>query len=62
MHQNECLDSGKYAEVVAADASLARSLGISGTPTFWINGQMLVSALPFGAFARAIDNALASPR
>lgn len=59
---NECLDSGKYAEVVAADASLARSLGISVTPTFWINGQMLVGALPFDAFAGAINNAIASPR
>jgi len=59
---NECLDSGKHAEVVATDASLARSLGISGTPTFWINGQMLVGALPFDALAGAINNALASPR
>ncbi len=59
---SECLDSGKHAEIVAADTSLARSLGISGTPTFWINGQMLVGALPFDAFAGAINNALASPR
>ena len=35
------------------------ALGISGTPTFLINGEMLVGAQPYDAFETAIESALA---
>lgn len=45
---NVCLDSGKYTQEVAADVAYAASLGISGTPTFFVNGAKadVVSVLP----------------
>ena len=40
---------------VAADMGEAESLGITGTPTFFINGRMLVGSQPFSNFARLIN-------
>ena len=37
-------------------------LGITGTPTFFINGRILVGAQPFEAFAKIIDEELALGR
>ena len=36
-----CLDEGRYEAVVSADLAEGGGLGISGTPTFFINGQRL---------------------
>jgi len=33
----ECIDSGKYDERLASDMQLAQSLGVSGTPGFFVN-------------------------
>ncbi|MBI4361244.1 thioredoxin domain-containing protein [Candidatus Micrarchaeota archaeon] len=50
-----CLDSGKYKDSVAADYREGVSAGISGTPSFVINGQTLVGAQPYSAFKSVID-------
>jgi protein-disulfide isomerase len=42
------------ATQVDADAALAGTLGIQGTPNFLINGRPLTGAQPFDAFAAAI--------
>jgi len=55
---SSCVDSGKYADVVANDLSEALSAGVNGTPSFFINGQLLVGALPYSAFQTALDEAL----
>jgi protein-disulfide isomerase len=34
-------------------------LGITGTPTFFVNGRMLVGAQPLSAFTRVIEEELA---
>jgi protein-disulfide isomerase len=57
-----CLDERRFAEAVEADVSQARALGVSGTPTFIINGQPLVGAHPIDTFRDAIDRALKEPR
>lgn len=54
-----CLDSGKYTQVVKDDFALGQSVGVSGTPTFFINGQMLIGAQPFTNFKAVIDAELA---
>lgn len=54
-----CLDSGKYTSAVAADQAYGQSLGISGTPGFFINGRLLEGAQPFSAFKQMIDAQLA---
>lgn len=57
---NSCLDSGKHADEVKNDLADANSYGASGTPTFFINGKMLVGAQPFQAFKALIDQELAA--
>jgi protein-disulfide isomerase len=55
-----CLDSGKYNDEVEADARYAAGLGVSGTPTFFINGLPLVGAQPLSAFQSVIESELNS--
>lgn len=53
-----CLDSDKYRDEVRKDSSDGRALGVSGTPTTFINGKAVVGALPFEEFAKAIEEKL----
>jgi peptidylprolyl isomerase len=57
---NDCLDTGKHTAEVQKDSQDARSQGITGTPTFLINGQLVKGAQPFSTFQQVIDAALAS--
>jgi protein-disulfide isomerase len=52
------LDSGKFKEQVDAEAKEAASVGATGTPTFFINGNRVVGAQPFDAFKTVIDGEL----
>lgn len=56
---NACLTSGKYAGKVQEDLSAAQSLGVTGTPGFYINNQSLVGAQPYQNFKTVIDQELA---
>jgi protein-disulfide isomerase len=56
---NECLDSGQYTSEVQKDREEGESYGITGTPTFFINGRMLRGAKPFSAFQAIIEEELA---
>ena len=53
-----CLDSGKHAAAVAADVQEGTRLGITGTPTFFINGRLIVGDLPLETFQKFIDREL----
>jgi protein-disulfide isomerase len=55
---NECLDSDRYEDAVSTDLAEGNSFGVTGTPTFFINGQRVVGAQPFSVFERAIAAAL----
>ncbi len=55
-----CVDEGRFVDEVEADARYAAGLGVSGTPTFFINGIPLVGAQPLDAFIQIIDAELAS--
>lgn len=52
---SSCLSTGKYAQAVKDDLALGQSVGVGGTPSFFINGQMLVGAQPFENFKAIID-------
>ncbi len=52
---NKCLNGNRHADRVAADLAEGRRLGISGTPTFFINGIKLVGAVPLRQFQKTID-------
>ena len=58
---DECLDSDKYKDEVLDDLNAGQAVGVTGTPTFFINGQKLVGAQPFTAFETVIDEELAKP-
>jgi len=56
---NECIASGKYAEEVQKDMTDATTYGVTGTPTFFINGYRLVGAQPLQSFTAIIEQELA---
>ena len=56
------LDEHTHQATIEADQTLARNLGASGTPSFFINGRNLRGAQPFEAFQTVIDAALAAAR
>ncbi len=55
----DCLNAGKYKELVQQDSDFALNLGVQSTPTFFINGLALVGAQPLEAFKQLIDKELA---
>ncbi len=55
---DSCLDNGDFATRVADDLNAGREAGVSGTPSFFINGKKLVGAQPYSAFEAAIESEL----
>lgn len=53
-----CLSDESVKAAVQADLDLATSVGANGTPTFFINGQMVVGAQPYAAFETVIEGML----
>ncbi|MCR4403795.1 MAG: DsbA family protein [Candidatus Acetothermia bacterium] len=51
----ECLASRRYKEEVQRDFNDGIGYGVTGTPTFFINGRKLVGAQPFSAFQQMIE-------
>jgi len=51
----ECLEEDRYDDRVMADYNFAADLGVSSTPTFFINGIPVIGAQPFEAFKQWID-------
>ncbi len=56
---DQCLDDGKHAAEVGKDLDDGRASGVTGTPAFIINGQLVSGAQPFTVFQQVIDAALA---
>lgn len=52
-----CLDSGKYASLIQEKVNEGTNAGVTGTPSFFINGAILVGAQPYQAFVDAIARA-----
>jgi protein-disulfide isomerase len=57
-----CLESRRYAAAVEADLDQARALGVTGTPTFFVNGIPLIGAHSVETFREVIEEALAKTR
>jgi protein-disulfide isomerase len=53
-----CLNNDETLERVKADTLEGRNVGVTGTPTFFINGKPLVGAQPLQAFQQQIDGLL----
>lgn len=54
----QCLSSGKFTQAVKDDLALGTSIGVSGTPAFFINGEKIVGAQPFENFKTILDRLL----
>jgi len=52
---SDCLESGKYTQVVQSETAAGQQLGIQSTPTFLVNGQPVVGAQPFEVFSQIIE-------
>jgi protein-disulfide isomerase len=57
---NACISQGKYSTQVEQSRIEGQNLGVSSTPTFFINGKMIEGAQPFGVFQNEIEAALAA--
>lgn len=53
-----CLESDKYDERLTSDASVAGSLGVGGTPAFFINSQLFSGAYSFKDMESVVTEAL----
>ena len=56
------LDNNAHKTKIDEDQALARQLGASGTPSFFINGRSLRGAQPQPAFEKLIDEELAKAK
>jgi protein-disulfide isomerase len=52
---DRCLESGAKRSVVEAMVQEGRRLGVSSTPSFLVNGQLLVGSQPIDVFRRMIN-------
>lgn len=56
----QAMNAGAHHDAIALDGQLARKLGVSGTPAFFVNGYALSGAQPLERFERLVRLALAS--
>lgn len=57
-----CLDERRFAADVERDIAQAQALGINSTPTFLINGRLVIGASSIEEFRSIIDKALQERR
>ena len=56
---DQCLDSKKHEADVQKNIEAGKALGVNATPTFFINGRMVVGAKPLSAFVGIVEEELA---
>jgi protein-disulfide isomerase len=58
---NKCLDAGETAAAVQLDREQGLRLGLSGTPSFFVNGHFLSGALDYATLRKIVDQQLTQP-
>jgi protein-disulfide isomerase len=58
---DKCLDAGEMAAAVQQDREQGLRLGLSGTPSFFVNGHFLSGALDYAALRKVVDQQLVQP-
>ncbi|HVN90648.1 MAG TPA: thioredoxin domain-containing protein [Candidatus Binataceae bacterium] len=58
---DECFDKGKPDAAIKADMAQGQSLGVTGTPTFFINGREIVGAQSADKLSEVIDDEMKTP-
>jgi predicted DsbA family dithiol-disulfide isomerase len=56
---DECLDSGRYAGQVLNDMREGARVGVTGTPTMYVNGMQFEGVVPFATLDSVISRELA---
>lgn len=57
---NSCLESGKYKQKVLDDNTYAQKVGVSATPANFIDGILVLGAVPYATLKTTIDQDLQS--
>ena len=52
---DQCLDSGKYTEKVQQETAQGQQAGVRGTPTLFVNGQLIEGGAQYEILKAAID-------
>jgi protein-disulfide isomerase len=55
---NTCLDSGAKADAIKRDMADAAKAGVTGTPTFFVNGRMMLGNQPYAEIRTIVDDEL----
>ncbi len=56
----ECIKSNQFLEQVNQDYADGIAAGVTGTPSFQVNGKLITGAQPFSVFQQEIEAALAA--
>jgi protein-disulfide isomerase len=56
----KCYDDAEHQDLVTGDFNAGTAVGVGATPTFFINGKLLLGAQPYDQFAARIDAELAA--
>ena len=59
---NACFDAKASIAGIKADQAEGERIGVSGTPTFFINGREMVGAETEQGFSEVIDDELSHPQ
>jgi protein-disulfide isomerase len=54
----DCVKAGKYNKQIEEDSALGTKVGASGTPSFFVNKELIVGAQDFAVFETALERAL----
>lgn len=57
---DECLGSGRFRAAIEEDSRSGESMGVSATPSFFINGRHVSGAQPFEVFQEIIEEEIGS--
>lgn len=58
---DKCLDSGEQSAAVKKDVSEAQHLGLTGTPSLFINGHFFSGVIKYPALREIIEQELTAP-
>lgn len=59
---NQCLDSGKFTDLVKREKEESQKLGVKVTPTFIINGKTVIGGQDYQTYAQIIEAILAEKK
>lgn len=59
---DQCLDNGEMAAAVTKDLEEGKDLGLTGTPSFFVNGHFFSGAVEYGMLKQMVEQQLAVNR